>query len=282
MDDPHAGMRYERSAPDLRQIAIGLAVFAGCIGLGLVIAWLALGATGAAKNAPNNATRPDITGPVIGATLPDKTSFRDAEGARVTLDDAIDGRPTLVVLGYLTCRDLCETTTAGMTEALRRAALVPGRDYRALFVSIDPRDGGAPLARALDQRIPVDERDAWRFVSPDGRTIEGFANALGWRFRPEDGGFAHAAGFFVVTPERKVASYFPGVRFDAADLRHAVEDASHETEQTVIDRLVVLCSHFDPLKGRHSADILAALRALAAALAIAAIAALWIASRRSR
>jgi protein SCO1/2 len=296
VDDLHADMSYERSMLPPGRVALGIGIFAGCVTFGIVVGWIAFAASGSARNAPNDATRPQVKGPVMETAGPadleryrkEKTApplgelvFRGADGTPITLDDAIDSRPMIVVLGYLTCRDLCGTTTAGVTQALRQAALVPGRDYRALFVSIDPKDGGAPLTRAWNERIPAIQRDAWRFVSADEPTIARLTDALGWRFHAEDGGFAHPAGFVLLTPQAKIARHFAGVRFDAKELRAAIEQASNERVAGFVDRLVIACTHFDPVKGRYSVAILDALRALALVLAAIALFLLWRRARRN-
>jgi protein SCO1 len=67
----------------------------------------------------------------------------------------------------------------------------------------------------------------------------------------------------VATPDGRVARYFPGVRFEPAALRQAVQAAGQGRAQGVGERLLLLCAHYDPGFGRHSAAAMAAVRALA-------------------
>ena len=174
-----------------------------------------------------------------------EVSFREAR-----LGDYLGAEPVVLVLGYLGCVNLCGTTLDGVSLALRDAGLVPERDYRALFVSIDPRDEQAPPGR----------RGGWHFLT--GATAAGaLAKTLGFRYAydADSGEFAHPAGFMVLTPQGDVARYFMGVRYDAAEVRQAIADAARGRTQSTYERLLLLCFH-DPVLGKHNAAVLNAMR----------------------
>jgi protein SCO1/2 len=84
----------------------------------------------------------------------------------------------------------------------------------------------------------------------------------------QTGELAHAAGFVVATPDGRVARYFPGVRFDPATLRTAVRAAGTGATASFGQQLLLLCAHYDPAVGRHSAAALAAVRAVALAVLV--------------
>jgi len=190
--------------------------------------------------------------------------FVDRTGALVPLDAARGNVPVLLVLGYAHCRDLCPTTLTGVVEALESSRLVPLRDYRAIFASIDPSDDDASLARLRDERIPPALRPAWTFVREDAEGTDALTRAVGFEARGEEGGtYAHPEGFVVVTPSGHVARYFSGVRFDSASLVRAVRDAGAERTEGFVDRVLLVCAHLDPTKGRYTAAILDALRVIA-------------------
>ena len=206
----------------------------------------------------------------------------DEAGHATTLGASLDGRPGVLVLGYLGCRDLCPVTVAGVVEALDRARLSPGRDYRAVFVTVDPQDTAPMLAAARVARIPVSDRGAWHFVSPQGAARATLASALGFRYEKAEAGegLVHAAGFVVLTPSGQVAQAFPGVRFDAAAVRLAVSEAGRDNPIGTVERLVMLCRHLDPTAGRYTSGILATLRAVIGACAIALAVFAWTRLRR--
>jgi protein SCO1 len=201
--------------------------------------------------------------PRPGAQLPMGLMFTDDTGRDLPLGSALGGKPVVLVLGYLACKDLCPTTLAGVTQALDASGLAAGRDYRALFVSVDPRETAADLRREKEARIAASSRGGWSFLRGEGPAVARLARADGFRFRyePEHDAFAHAAGFAVVTPEGVVSRGFPGVRFDARALGTALREAGQGAVGTPPSPLLLLCYHFDPLTGRYTLAILDILRA---------------------
>ena len=212
----------------------------------------------------------------IGPDIATGVGFEQRLGAEVPLRPALGGRPGVVVLGYLACRDLCEVTLPAVAQALDRAGLVAGRDYRGIFVDIDAREGGEML-RAGRERLPVADRGGWDFLGGDAAFARNVADAVGFRYRyePERDAFAHPAGFVVVTPDGRVSRYFFGVRFEPGEVREALAIARTDGIGVMVERLRLLCYHFDPSTGRHSAAVLQGLRLLAGLCALGLLAVLW-------
>ena len=210
------------------------------------------------------------------APLPLALQFTDETGRTGALGDRIKQVPLVMVLGYLRCPNLCATTLAGMTEALTRSGLRADRDYRALFVSIDPRDQPSDAAAAKTERIPPAQRAAWRFLTGTNASIAPLAQALGFHYsydaRRQE--YAHPAGFVVVTPAGAIARYFPGVRFDPRELRSAQADAAQGRAGTFAGELLLLCHQLDPA-GRYTATILNALRAAIGLFLVVGAVFLW-------
>jgi protein SCO1/2 len=193
--------------------------------------------------------------PHPGARVAADLRFREAR-----LGDYFGAQPVVLVLGYVGCVNLCGTTLDGVSLALRDAALVPERDYRALFVSIDPRDEKAPPGR----------RAGWHFLT-GAASAAAVAKAVGFRYAydADTGEYAHPAGFMVLTPQGELARYFMGVRYDASEVRQVIADAARGRTQSTYERLLLLCFH-DPVVGKHTAAVLNALR-VAMALFLAAL-----------
>jgi protein SCO1/2 len=202
--------------------------------------------------------------PHPGASIPATLQFREAR-----LGDYFGAAPVVLVLGYSSCINLCGTTLEGTNEVLDAARLSPGRDYTALFVSIDPRDEKAAPPR----------RPGWHFLTGAAAAGE-LAQAVGFRYRFDkaSGEFAHPAGFVVLTPQGRVSRYFEGVRFEPAELKRALVEASNGEARGGFSGFLLRCFH-DPENGRYTATVLGAVR-------IAMIAFLlgfgWLAWRRLR
>ena len=297
MAEAREALRHEESRPSLGKIAVGAAIVGAGIAISIGVAAIFVAISGVPASGANNARRPDIAGPVLEtnprntieeyrrekhkeldaigkrSALPLRERYASDSGQAMTLADALGGKPAVLVLGYLRCSAVCPTTLEGITEALDSTGLTPGRDYRGVFASVDPRDDTIALAAARAARISERDRGAWRFVGGDSRAIAALATAARFDFKAEGDGFAHPAGFTVIAADGTVARHFDGVRFDAGDLRAALRGGAGGGSLT--DRIVMMCSHLDPLTGRYSAAILATLRIgaiLAIALALAALA----------
>lgn len=198
--------------------------------------------------------------PHPGAVVPGTLAFHEAR-----LGDYYGSAPVVLVLGYLGCINLCGTTLDGVTLALRGTGLEPERDYRALFVSIDPRDEKAPPGR----------RSGWHFLTGATAAAD-VAKAVGfnYRFDAASGEFAHPAGFVVLTPQGEIARYFTGVRYDANEVRAAIAGARRGEVQSAFERILLLCFH-DPVGGRYTAAVMNTLRAAMLLLLAGAAFAAW-------
>ena len=179
------------------------------------------------------------------AQVPQDLAFREG-----SLASFLGRRPIVLVLGYEGCVNLCGTTLASASQALRAAGLAADRDYTALFVSIDPRD----------ERAPPMKRDGWHFLT-GAAAAAALARAVGFQYQYEkqSGEFSHPAGFFVLTPQGTVARSFDGVVFDPQELRTSLARAATGETQSGFQRLWLRCFH-DPVSGRYTPVVLMALR----------------------
>jgi protein SCO1 len=193
----------------------------------------------------------------LNRTLPLAAAYRDEAGRAVRLGEYFGGVPVILILGYLECPNLCSTALAGTIESLDRAGLRPGRDYRAVFASIDPRDAPREAAARKSQQVPAASQDAWTFLTGRDEAIRALAQAVGFRYSYDAAQrqFAHPAGFVVLTGAGAIARYFPGVRFEPRDVRLAVTEAGQGRTGTLADRLLLLCYHYDPATGKYGPAI---------------------------
>jgi protein SCO1/2 len=219
----------------------------------------------------------------LGAHVPLALPFVDERGERTTLHDALAHAPAILVMGYVRCRDLCSLAVPGTAEALDRAGLRAGTDYRAVFASIDAREDAQALAAGM-ARIPPVDRAGWRFVGGDDASARALADAVGFRYRYERDrdAFAHPAGLVVLSPDGLVSRYFFGVRFEPADLRMALAEAGQGRTGRISDRLLLLCYHFDPATGRYTPRVWDALRLAIAVFAAGAGLLAWRAVRQRK
>lgn len=217
--------------------------------------------------------------PQAGAMLPLDAQFVDDNGRPVRLRSFFGIQPVILVPGYYRCRNLCTTVMDGVLETLTAVGLPPG-SYRVLGISFDPAEGWRLAHDKLAAYAPLLAHAGadLRLLTGAAPQIAQLTRSIGLRTTrdPQTGDFAHAAGFLVVAPDGRVSQVFDGVRFAPRDVRLALVEASAGRVGSLRDRLVLLCSHYDPHVGRYSVTALWLVR-VAGLLALAGL--LWFAVR---
>ena len=218
-----------------------------------------------------------------GARLPLRQSFVDDSGRRAPLRTFFDTRPVVLVLGYYRCPNLCSTLMDGVLEALADVRL-PADSYRVLGVSIDPSETADIAARKKASYAPLLQRAGAELHLLTGREqpIRALAasTGIGYAYDAALEQFVHPAGFLIATPEGRISRYFPGVRFDPSDVRLALVEASSGRIGSPADRLLLLCSHYDPQTGRYSTEVMTLVRAVC--LLVLALLGGWVWRQRRR
>ena len=224
--------------------------------------------------------------PKLGAAVPGELAFRDETGAPVRLGQYFaEGRPVLLSLVYFGCPMLCGQVSTAVTAALRTLNLDAGKDFTVLTVSFDPHDG-PEIARQRKHetlgRYGRPTADAgWHFLTGDAAAIHALTDAVGFRYAWDDVGqqFAHVAAIMVLTPDGRVARYFPGVEYAPRDLRLGLVEASSGRIGSTVDRLLLYCYRYNGATGRYTPIVENAVRA-GAVLTLAALGMLVVVLRR--
>lgn len=219
----------------------------------------------------------------VGARLPLDGAFTDERGRQVRLESLFGSRPVVLVFGYYHCPNLCSTLMDGVLESLADVGLAPGA-YQVLGVSIDPAETAELAARKKASYAVLIARAGGELRLLTGRQtqIGALARAAGFEYAYDAAArqFIHPAGFLVATPGGRISHYFMGVRFEPRDVRLALVDASSGRIGSPVDRLLLLCSHYDPMTGRYSTAVMTLVRA--ACLAVLAALGGWIWRQRAR
>jgi protein SCO1/2 len=214
--------------------------------------------------------------------------FVDDEGREVRLADFFGRRPVVLALVYYRCPMLCSQVLDGIVRVLRGVSLEPGSDFEIVVVSIDPKETSALAAETKASCVARYDRktgaQGWHFLVGKEETIRRLADDAGFRYvhDPATGQYAHASGFFVLTPKGAISRCFYGLEHSASDLRLALVESSEERIGSLVDQVLLLCFHYDPATGRYGFVILNAIRAIGV-LTVAGLATfLWIMLRRDR
>jgi protein SCO1/2 len=214
----------------------------------------------------------------LGERIPAELEFTDSSGAKVVLKDLFqDTTPTLLTLVYYRCPTLCHLVLDGLVGSLRQTGYQLGRDYNVVTVSIDPTEGPADAAKKKAEvskalGVPSDS-PGWTFLTTSTDGARQLADAVGFQYVYDEDlkQYAHAASFFVLTPEAKISRYFYGVRFPPRDLRLALVEAAGGKVGTAFDRFLLTCYRFDPATRRYELYVKGFLR-VGALLIFAALA----------
>ena len=189
----------------------------------------------------------------------DDYALTDADGRRVRISDFRD-KPLLVSFVYTGCSQVCPTTTRFLDEAVRQAARDLGDGaFNVATIGFNlPFDNPAAMKQfAKQQGI---DRANWKFLSPDSGSVEKLTGDLGFAYAATAGGFDHVAQITVIGPGGRVVRQLYGELFEPVLLTAAVREAATgapvpmQDLRTLLDRVRVLCSVYDPATGKYRLD----------------------------
>jgi protein SCO1/2 len=173
----------------------------------------------------------------------------------------------VLALVYYSCPRLCTEVLNGSVRMLRAMdRLSVGTDFQFVAVSIDPKDTPDIASRKRDTYLEAlgaaGRADGWHFLTGDQASITRLARTVGFRYVYDEhsGQYAHDGGIVVITPQGKVSHYFFGVEFSAFDVRLALIDAAQGKIGSIVDHILLLCLHYDPVRGQYGFWIIGALR----------------------
>lgn len=202
-----------------------------------------------------------------GQTVPRDIKLRDQNGREVTLGDYLaDGKPLVVQLAYFECPMLCSLVINGLVQGMKAIPQVPGKDFRVLVVSFDPRDHLDVAKQKRDAYVgsygkPV-EGNGFDFALGDPAEVKRLADALGFHYRWDADAkeFAHAAGLFVLSPDGRISRTLYGMTFPPKDLNLSLREAALG-KTTISDRLLLFCFHYDANAGKYTLAVVRLMKA---------------------
>lgn len=223
----------------------------------------------------------------LNTQVPLNLAFTDDTGMSLRLGDIIQNRPVILVLGYYECPMLCNLVLNGVVESLQDIRSTVGKDFDVIFVSINPNEtcslAAAKKRSYLKRYGRAESAGGWHFLTGSAAPIQQLAGTVGFQFGYDSAvkQYAHPSGIIVLTPEGRVARYFFGVSYPAAELSAALRAARTRQIGLPVRQLLILCFQHMPLVGKNSEAIMTLVRLLAG-ITLASLAGylLWAARRR--
>jgi len=214
----------------------------------------------------------------LGRALGRDLALTDERGRRVVLGDYLGGqKPIVLVLAYYRCPMLCGLVLHGVVSGLKEVRYTLGADYRALTVSIDPRDtpdeARQKRASTLAGLGRPDEPVEWPFLVGGQAAVHRLADEVGFRYAYDarTDQYAHPAAAIILTPDGRVSRYLYGIDYPPRDLRLALVEAGEGKLGSIVDRVIMTCYHYDPALRTYGPYLFGFLR-LGGALILAVVA----------
>ncbi len=188
--------------------------------------------------------------------LPMDAVFRDHTGKRVRLGDFYDGkRPVALTLAYHGCKVVCSMVLGAKVEALKNQPWTLGQEFRAVTISIDPRDTPETAAKKRKQMLALYGKSAegWDFLVGDEANIQRVADAAGFKYRYDErtDQYGHAAVLMLTKPNGEMARYLYGLEFPPQDVRLGLLEASEGRSISTLERAILYCYMYDPIGAKY-------------------------------
>lgn len=198
--------------------------------------------------------------------IPLDLKFTDEQGNIVELRKYFHSKPVIISLVYYRCPMLCTQILNGMVQTFKILKFTAGQEFEVVTVSIDHRETHEMAAEKKDTYVTEYARsgvaDGWHFLVGDSVTVKKLADAVGFKFVYDapTKQFAHASGIMVATPQGKLARYLYGIEYGAKDLTFSLMEAAQEKIGSPVDKLLLLCYHYDPTTGKYGVMVANLLR----------------------
>ena len=190
----------------------------------------------------------------LGKYLPLGTKLVNSDGDTASLKSVID-KPVLLAFVYYECPGICSPMLNELTWTIDKVQLEPGRDFKVVTISFDPRETPAVAAKWKKNYLktlkrPFDAKD-WLFLTADSASIKKLTNAAGFYYKKSpDGQYIHASTIISISPEGKISRYLFGTSFNPFDVKMALLDAKAGKTNPTISKVLEFCFSYDP-EGRQ-------------------------------
>lgn len=211
--------------------------------------------------------------------------FRNGRGETVRLGDYFKPyRPVVLIPAYYHCPRLCGLVFDGTIKLLNELEFSIGEHYQVVTVSFDSREQPELAAQTAQRyrakfKTPDEAEQGWEFLVGDEPNVAALMSSVGFRYKEDNGEFAHTAALILLTPQGEISQYFTGVAYSPDSVRLALVDASNGAIGSVLDQVFLFCFRYDHIQGRYTVAVYNIVRAVGV-LTLLGFGLLWLRLRR--
>ena len=193
----------------------------------------------------------------LDSQVPLDATFRDERGREVSFRDVLPkDRPAILQIGYMRCPMLCSLVMNALVRGIQGVDWTVGEQYDVISLSVNPSEGpeladGKKAGYVAEYGRPKSAA-GWHFLTGQESQIRRVTDAVGFEYRlQENGEYSHAAAVFVLTPDGRLSRVLYGVKYQPADVRMALLEASQGKIGTTLDRIILWCHMYDAQAGGY-------------------------------
>ena len=193
----------------------------------------------------------------LDAQVPLDAAFRDERGNAVTIGQVLPkDRPAILQIGYLRCPMLCSLVMNALVRGIQGVDWTVGDQYDVISLSVNPNEGpdlaDAKKAGYVAEYGRPSSAKGWHFLTGTEAEIRKVTDAVGFQYRQQENGeYSHAAAVFVLTPQGRLSRVLYGVKYEPANVRMALLEASEGKFGTTLDRIILWCHIYDAQAGGY-------------------------------
>jgi len=156
--------------------------------------------------------------PLPGTSIYNLTSnWTNQDGKRINLE-SLRGEPTVVAMGYTSCKDICPMIVADMVAIEDRAKASSLKGVHYAFFSLDSTVDTPERLKAYAGDHGLDLGD-WVLFNGDDKAVRELAAALGVRYRRDaSGGFDHSAIITILDADGRIVAQQPDVTANTEEM----------------------------------------------------------------
>ncbi len=208
----------------------------------------------------NPDTALEISQAAVGNTIGDY-ELVDHLGAPVKLRSDHAGRPLVISMIFTSCHHVCPQTTKHLNDAVNAAREALGTEsFDVVTIGFDVAHDTPKAMGAFARRQSVSE-PGWRFLSATPETIKQISDDLGFIYFQTARGFDHINQSSIITKDGEVYSQVYGVTFELPWLVEPLKElvfnrpgSSGHFVASLVDRVKLFCTVYDPTTGRYRFD----------------------------